>query len=174
MPDRPSNEPASNRQILFNITRTRSGQRMWSDPVQATNRLEFAQPATLAPAHFPHYSKEIAGDRTVTPVAAAVCQDVPLRHLPSTLATHYRNGGAHPINNSKTGHLNRHYNSNIISSIHDSDLYEDDQHGYGTYANHSVPRLMRQAPKLLSLDDYNLISLGYKPVCPCSMQLPLQ
>ncbi|KAI1313874.1 hypothetical protein EDD11_002445 [Mortierella claussenii] len=56
------------------------------------------------------------------------------------------------------------FNNNIIRSIHDLDLYEDDHRPYGAYAAQLIPRAMRQAPKLLTLDDYNLISLGYKPV----------
>ncbi|KAF9093487.1 hypothetical protein BGX29_009909 [Mortierella sp. GBA35] len=157
MADRPLNEPP---RILFNTTRIRSGQRNWSDPAPTTNRLDLNHIRAFAPAHYPrHYPLEIASDRTVAPIAAAVCRDIPLRPLP------YRNGGGHPISNiGNSGNLGRHHhNSNIISSIHDLDLYEDDQHEYDAYATHPVPRLMRQAPKLLSLDDYNLISLGYKP-----------
>ncbi|KAF9149015.1 hypothetical protein BG015_009218 [Linnemannia schmuckeri] len=170
MVDRPSNEPALDRRLPFSITRIQSGQRMWSDPVvPATNRLKLTrqQHHAFALAHFPRYSsQEIASDRTaISPIATAVCRDIPLRLLPSALTTHYRNGEAHPIAHSgSAGHLGRHYNGNVISSIHDLDLYEDDPHGYDAYVTHSVPRLMRQAPKLLSLDDYNLISLGYKPV----------
>jgi hypothetical protein len=175
MDDRLPNEPSSDRRLPFHITRTRSGQRMWSDPVvPATNRLDLTRKPynhhPFSPAHFPrHYPQEIVGDRTaIASVTAAVYQDIPLRPLPSTLMTHYRNGGAHLITHSSSaGRLGRHHNSNIISSIHDLDLYEDDSHGYDAYATHSAPRLMRQAPKLLSLDDYNLISLGYKPVWYC-------
>lgn len=67
---------------------------------------------------------------------------------------HYRNGST---NYSR-------YNNNIINSIHDLDLYETDYNALDANAAQPAPRVMRQVPKLLTLDDYNLISLGYKPV----------
>ncbi|KAG0344937.1 hypothetical protein BG004_004064 [Podila humilis] len=46
-----------------------------------------------------------------------------------------------------------------------NNLYEDDQHAFEAYAMRNHPRrVVREVPQLLTLDDYNLISLGYKPV----------
>ncbi|KAF9982938.1 hypothetical protein BGZ75_005591 [Mortierella antarctica] len=53
-----------------------------------------------------------------------------------------------------------------MDSIRDPDLYEDDHHDFDAYTTQPTARVMQQAPKLLTLDDYNLISLGYKPVMP--------
>ncbi|KAF9349002.1 hypothetical protein BGX26_012641 [Mortierella sp. AD094] len=146
------------------ITRTRSGQRMWSDPVPRAQRDEF--PFVTSDLCHHHHHNDIAPSRTMisasaAPIAAAVYGgEMPLRPLPSTCMAHYRNGST---NCSR-------YNNNIINSLHDLDLYEDDHHEYDTYAVQPVPRVMRQAPKLLTLDDYNLTSLGYKPVM--SRRLP--
>ncbi|KAG0027570.1 hypothetical protein BGZ81_005465 [Podila clonocystis] len=54
-----------------------------------------------------------------------------------------------------------------MNNIHN--LYEDNQHAFEAYTMSSPRRTMRQAPKLLTLDDYNLISLGYKPVMSRSL-----
>ncbi|KAK3825658.1 MAG: amino acid permease-domain-containing protein [Benniella sp.] len=104
------------------------------------------------------YHDDLVPNYTASPIAAAICRDTPLRPLPS--GGHYHYGSA---NYSR-------FNTNIISSIHDLDLYEDGHHAYDAYGELSVPRAMKQAPKLLTLDDYNFVSLGYKPVM--SRRLP--
>ncbi|KAF9430123.1 hypothetical protein BGZ94_008229 [Podila epigama] len=82
---------------------------------------------------------------------------------------HYRGGGPPLHNFESTNKLNSniiHDNNNI--SIHD--LYEDDHHALEAHTTVSPPwRLIQQPPKLLTLDDYNLISLGYKPVMSRSL-----
>ncbi|KAF9583632.1 hypothetical protein BGW38_008987 [Lunasporangiospora selenospora] len=54
---------------------------------------------------------------------------------------------------------------------HDLDLYEEEdddrQNQYSHLQGYTCsfsPRAMKQAPKLMTLDDYNLVSLGYKPI----------
>ncbi|KAF9198688.1 hypothetical protein BGZ49_000416 [Haplosporangium sp. Z 27] len=163
----PNDSVADNRPPIA-ITRTRSAQRMWSDPIPRTQKNElaylhpFAAPGTL----YHNNHNNIASNRTMittsaAPIADAVYRgEIPLRSLPSTFMSHYRHG---------SNNYSR-YNSNIINNIHDLNLYEDDHHGYDVCAVQPVPRVMKQAPKLLTLDDYNLISLGYKPVM--SRKLP--
>jgi len=169
------------RTAIAALGRTRSGQRMWSDPVPSdTKRTQLAiqllrpSPAAVAASNanitrgasnriamtpLPSSVVRAVGEGAMARTAGRDREDIPMRPLPSTLMAHYRNHGANVVRT----------RDNVISSIHDLDLYEDDQHAYDAYASpammaHSTPRAMRQAPKLLTLDDYNLISLGYKPV----------
>ncbi|KAF9188002.1 tRNA modification GTPase gtpbp3, mitochondrial [Haplosporangium sp. Z 11] len=135
---------------VIDLIRARSG-RMWSDPVPTTHRVDLAHLRPFVPSIYPN---GISTERPVAPIAAAVCRDVPLQPLSSALISHYQN---------ESPNISRH-NNNIIHSIHDIDLYEDDHHEYDDYVAQPAPRMMKQASKLLTLDDYNLISLGYKPV----------
>ncbi|KAG0244484.1 hypothetical protein BGX31_009053 [Mortierella sp. GBA43] len=150
-PLHPAHNPITIGGPEITIVRARSAQRNWSDPVSRTQHEELAQAHAFTPAMF---HDDLVPHHAVAPIAAAVCRDVPMRRLQSTPMAHYRNGST---NYSR-------FNNNIISSIHDFDLYEDGHHAYDAYGVLSGPRAMRQAPKLLTLDDYNLISLGYKPV----------
>ena len=101
------------------IIRSHNGQRMWSDPVLKKHRAEIARLRPFAPSM---YYKGVPSSRTTAasaaPIAAAVCQEIPVRPLPSTMMAHYGNGSA---NYSL-------FNDNIINSIHDIDLYEDEDH----------------------------------------------
>ncbi|KAF9286048.1 hypothetical protein BGZ68_003283 [Mortierella alpina] len=130
---------------------------MWSDPVPATHGIDLARLRPFNPSLYP---VALHGNSPLSPIAAAVCRDVPMRPLPLAPIINYRRES----NNVSM------FNNNIIDSIHDTDLYEDDHHDFDAYSTQPTPRVMRQAPKLLTLDDYNLISLGYKPVM--SRRLP--
>ncbi|KAF9959020.1 hypothetical protein BGZ70_008998, partial [Mortierella alpina] len=143
----PHDSLAEHRPVV-SLTRTRSG-RMWSDPVPATHGIDLAR---LRPFNPDLYPAALHGNRSLSPIAAAVCRDIPLRPLPP----------APVVNYSREANNVSRFNNNIIDSIHDTDLYEND-HDFGAYSTEPTPRVMRQAPKLLTLDDYNLISLGYKP-----------
>ncbi|KAF9946526.1 hypothetical protein BGZ72_000246 [Mortierella alpina] len=145
-------ESLADHRPAVSLTRTRSG-RMWSDPVPATHGIDLAR---LRPFNPDLYPAAFHGNRPLSPIAAAVCRDVPLRPLPPAPINNYRR---------ESNNVSR-FNNNIIDSIHDTDLYEDDHHDFDPYSTQPTPRMMRQAPQLLTLDDYNLISLGYKPVMP--------
>lgn len=89
--------------------------------------------------------------------------NVPLRPLPSTLMAHPN--GAPSSNNAGLQALESSTNPSILTMSNITNLYEDGQHALEAYAMGTPRGMIRQAPKLLTLDDYNLISLGYKPVC---------
>ncbi|KAF9325958.1 hypothetical protein BG006_010571 [Podila minutissima] len=82
---------------------------------------------------------------------------------------HYRSNGATSSNNPGLLALRGSSNPSILTMSNKHHLNEDDQHEFEAYAICPPPRTMRQAPKLLTLDDYNLISLGYKPVMSRSL-----
>lgn len=91
--------------------------------------------------------------------------NIPLRPLSSALMAHYRSNGAPSSNIAGLPALESGTNPSILTMSNTNNLYEDDQHALEAYAMGTPRRMIRQAPKLLTLDDYNLISLGYKPVC---------
>ncbi|KAG0082897.1 hypothetical protein BGZ93_002154 [Podila epicladia] len=82
---------------------------------------------------------------------------------------HYRSNGATSSNSPDLAALQGGNNPSILAMSNIHHLYEDDQHAFEAYAVSSPRRSLRQAPKLLTLDDYNLISLGYKPVMSRSL-----
>ncbi|KAF9303778.1 hypothetical protein BGZ74_003089 [Mortierella antarctica] len=82
---------------------------------------------------------------------------------------HYRSNGATSSDNPGLLALQGSSNPSTLTMSNIHHLNEDDQHAFEAYAMSSSRRTMRQAPKLLILDDYNLISLGYKPVMSRSL-----
>ncbi|KAF9312606.1 hypothetical protein BG003_006122 [Podila horticola] len=81
---------------------------------------------------------------------------------------HYRSHGA-SSNSPGLPALQSSSNPGILTMSNIHNLHEDDQHAFEAYAMSSPRRTIRQSPKLLTLDDYNLISLGYKPVLSRSL-----
>ncbi|KAF9211977.1 hypothetical protein BGZ59_007381 [Podila verticillata] len=77
---------------------------------------------------------------------------------------HYRSNGAPSSNNAGLPALESSTNPSNLTMSNINNPYEDDQHAFEAYAMGTPRGMTRQAPKLLTLDDYNLISLGYKPV----------